>query len=377
MCIRDSINGVQSTTQTRLDELGALLVGLGVLSSNDVDGHPTVSQAPENAGKALWNWLYIAHEDKSLGVHNPGYTEALLDDSFAALGSPFEAKWADLGGAPGNAADAQYHPTNGGLYKDYDNGRLIWNYDTNTVYWVYGAILIKYDQLGGMTGDLGLPVSDEMDVSGVTGARVSNFTGGRIYWSPGVGTYAMTNQEIIAKYDAPPVGTGPEYFGLPTSDVYAAWDGYAQNMQMAILTTNATLNAHYVRGGVMVKYQMMGGPTGALHLIVSEEQALSGVPGAPEAVYAVLQNGRVYWSLTTGSRVVNGGIYTMYMEVGGPAGLLGLPITDEYPIALPGGAARSAFQHGFITWWSLYGPVSYTHLRAHETVLDLVCRLLL
>ena len=25
----------------------------------------------------------------------------------------------------------------------------------------------------------------------------------------------------------------------------------------------------------------------------------------------------------------------------------------------------------------VYGPVSYTHLRAHETVLDLVCRLLL
>ena len=24
-----------------------------------------------------------------------------------------------------------------------------------------------------------------------------------------------------------------------------------------------------------------------------------------------------------------------------------------------------------------FGPVSYTHLRAHETVLDLVCRLLL
>ena len=34
-------------------------------------------------------------------------------------------------------------------------------------------------------------------------------------------------------------------------------------------------------------------------------------------------------------------------------------------------------------WWSSAGvdrgvrPVSYTHLRAHETVLDLVCRLLL
>eukprot|EP00656_Telonema_subtile_P023434 TRINITY_DN24881_c0_g1_i1.p1 TRINITY_DN24881_c0_g1~~TRINITY_DN24881_c0_g1_i1.p1 ORF type:complete len:127 (+),score=28.89 TRINITY_DN24881_c0_g1_i1:105-485(+) len=27
--------------------------------------------------------------------------------------------------------------------------------------------------------------------------------------------------------------------------------------------------------------------------------------------------------------------------------------------------------------WIMLGPVSYTHLRAHETVLDLVCRLLL
>ena len=28
-------------------------------------------------------------------------------------------------------------------------------------------------------------------------------------------------------------------------------------------------------------------------------------------------------------------------------------------------------------WTACYNPVSYTHLRAHETVLDLVCRLLL
>ena len=27
--------------------------------------------------------------------------------------------------------------------------------------------------------------------------------------------------------------------------------------------------------------------------------------------------------------------------------------------------------------WDSFTPVSYTHLRAHETVLDLVCRLLL
>ena len=32
---------------------------------------------------------------------------------------------------------------------------------------------------------------------------------------------------------------------------------------------------------------------------------------------------------------------------------------------------------GFRLKQGVYGPVSYTHLRAHETVLDLVCRLLL
>jgi len=41
--------------------------------------------APANIAVALWNWLYIAHEDKSLGVHNPGYTAGLLAVSCSQL----------------------------------------------------------------------------------------------------------------------------------------------------------------------------------------------------------------------------------------------------------------------------------------------------
>lgn len=80
------IDGVQTETQQRLDELGQLLVDAGVLSDTTADGHPTVTEAPEGVATALYNWLYIAHEDKSLGVHNPAYTKALLDASFEALG---------------------------------------------------------------------------------------------------------------------------------------------------------------------------------------------------------------------------------------------------------------------------------------------------
>jgi hypothetical protein len=44
-----------------------------------------VTEAPEAEATALWNYIYIAHEDKSLGVHNPDYTLDLLEASLAAL----------------------------------------------------------------------------------------------------------------------------------------------------------------------------------------------------------------------------------------------------------------------------------------------------
>ncbi len=68
-----------------IDELGALLVAEGVLSDATADGHPTVEEAPENVALALWNWIYVAHEDGSMGVHNPAFTKALLQAGLDAL----------------------------------------------------------------------------------------------------------------------------------------------------------------------------------------------------------------------------------------------------------------------------------------------------
>jgi len=79
------IDGTQTEVQAMIDELGDLLVAEGVLSENSPDGHPTVTEAPENVALALWNWIYVAHEDKSLGVHNPAFTKALLQAGLDAL----------------------------------------------------------------------------------------------------------------------------------------------------------------------------------------------------------------------------------------------------------------------------------------------------
>jgi cytochrome c551/c552 len=79
------IGGVQTEIQGLIDELGDALVAAGVLSENSPDGHPTVEEAPEGLATALYDWIYVAHEDKSLGVHNPAYAKALLEAGLEAM----------------------------------------------------------------------------------------------------------------------------------------------------------------------------------------------------------------------------------------------------------------------------------------------------
>jgi hypothetical protein len=79
------INGMQTGIKARIDQLGEILVAEGVLSENSPEGYPIVTQAPEEVARALLNWLYIVKGDKSLGVHNPLYTNALLDISFEEI----------------------------------------------------------------------------------------------------------------------------------------------------------------------------------------------------------------------------------------------------------------------------------------------------
>ncbi len=85
------VNGVQTTVQAKSDQLKALLVGAGLLScTTDAEGvescYPvTIASVPEGQAYALYNWVVVAKEDGSKGVHNPGYANALLDQSLAAM----------------------------------------------------------------------------------------------------------------------------------------------------------------------------------------------------------------------------------------------------------------------------------------------------
>jgi hypothetical protein len=76
------INGVQTEVKAQLAEIEEALVAKGWL---DEEGHPTINFVPEKEAVALWNWIFIAHEDHSNGVHNPAYTKALIEAALEAL----------------------------------------------------------------------------------------------------------------------------------------------------------------------------------------------------------------------------------------------------------------------------------------------------
>jgi hypothetical protein len=75
------IDGKQTEVKDKLAQVETALQTKGLL---DKDGVIVVGDYPEAQAAALWNYLFIL-DDKSNGVHNVPYTEALLDSALAAL----------------------------------------------------------------------------------------------------------------------------------------------------------------------------------------------------------------------------------------------------------------------------------------------------
>jgi len=76
------IEGVQTEVEEMLAQLQEALTAAGLL---DEEGEPVVGTYPEAQAAALWNWIYVGVEDKSMGVHNPSYAIALLQAGLDAL----------------------------------------------------------------------------------------------------------------------------------------------------------------------------------------------------------------------------------------------------------------------------------------------------
>jgi hypothetical protein len=253
----------------------------------------------------------------------------------------------------------------GARQQSFEGGDILWSPGTGA-HVVYGAIDAKYRQLASQTDAggrnvktlLGLPITDEQNVPGVAGARVSIFQGGAIYWSPATGAHVVYGL-IGVKYQASASMTDAfgrsvkGLLGLPTSDELPAANGGRVSFFQggAIYWSNST-GAHVVYGAIGGKYADTASLTDAfgthvkdiIGLPTSDELAVAGRPGARVNFF---QNGAIYWSSSTGAHVVYGAIGGLYNANGGASGHLGLPLNDEHQV----GAYRVVnFQFGNIAW---------------------------
>lgn len=108
--------------------------------------------------------------------------------------------------------------------------------------------------------------------------------------------------------------------------------------------------AHVVLGAIRVKWAQVGGHAGFLGYPVSDE-----VPCGPgEGRFNHFEGGSIYWRADIGAHEVHGAIRDKWASMGWQDSPLGYPISDERGNANKRG---STFQHGTITWTPSGGAV--------------------
>jgi uncharacterized protein with LGFP repeats len=265
---------------------------------------------------------------------------------------PIAERWAQLGGLSWAVpTSSQLSAGSGTVYNTFSGDTsLYWSAATGA--WaVSGQIRGLWLALGGPSGGLRLPVSDEQGHPG--GVRSSTFQDGIVHWTAAGGPHAL--QGSIAKRWTALGGLGWGY-GVPASNELTTPDGVGR---FNLFTGNAAIywspatKAHAVQGQIRDRWGALGWETGALGYPATDEQATADGRGR----VSTFQGGAVFWTPAGGPKAVYGAIYARYAALGGVTSSLGHPVSDEY--AVPGGRA-SDFEHGRISWTASTGSTVVT-----------------
>ena len=144
----------------------------------------------------------------------PVVTAAPSSDAVSTINdryTTFGGEGSLLGAPIGEAVDVP-----GGAEREYAGGTIYYSKDTGA-HVMYGAILDRYQALGGPSSGLGFPKNDESD----TGDGIGRFNdlaapgGAAIYWNPQWGASVIKGRVLDAWRKSGAI-TGP--FGYPSSD---------------------------------------------------------------------------------------------------------------------------------------------------------------
>ena len=237
-------------------------------------------------------------------------------------------------GVIGNCVNDEYVVAEHGRAQDFRGGTAFWSPETGA-HALFGAILAKYNGLGGATGWLGFPTTGELKTPDGKG-RFVHFQNGSIYWTAETGAYAIPGDMFKAWGEK---GYETSTLGYPVAEATKVGEGYVQKFQGGFLTRNPDGKNFLVFGKIGEKYGEMGAATSALGFPTGNEIAIKG------GFFQQFEKGNIYWSPQSGAHAIfYGDIFNEWGKRGYEQGELGWPTSDMKDI--PAGGLTIDFQHG-------------------------------
>jgi uncharacterized protein with LGFP repeats len=269
------------------------------------------------------------------------------------------------------AKQGDIYPVANGFAQNFAGGKMFFTPATGARL-MYGAVLDKYESLGGPAGsDLGFPTTDE--VLGLIGpdSRVSLFSASDkpvIFWTPQHGAFVVRGA-INAAWDK--LGSSGGVLGVPVSD--ETYDGelatqkfsggqVSWNRLTKVFTTVPPELANQLTGlqvpadptaSINMAWRAAGGATGPLGVKQGEPH-----PIGDNGIVQDFAGGKVYYSPATGANAVEGAILAKYESLGGPVGSdLGFPVANEADGGIPASwiSRFSAADNPVIFWTRDHG----------------------
>jgi uncharacterized protein with LGFP repeats len=254
------------------DKLGGSSGALGVPAEDEVYKGDVVSQ------KFTGGELSYDIREKTFTTVPPELAAQLGDlqfpeDPTAAINAARRAAGGPLG--PLGAADGAPFPVGkDGLRQNYAGGAIFYAPATGAKV-VTGQLLAKYESVGGPEGDLGFPITSEVDGGLSTASRMASFAAEDkpvIFWTPDHGA-VIVRGAMAAAWDR--LGGAKGELGAPMADQTEAGDVVTQRFTGGVISWDRAKNSFSTEPANLAS-ELAG-------LEVPGQKPAAGAPSSPQA----------------------------------------------------------------------------------------------
>ena len=249
--------------------------------------------------------------------------------------------YAELGRIGYPVAAAVCGMPDGGCRQRFQSGWMFSSPGTGAWDLIDGPLVDRYLALGGAEGDLGYPLGIPVCGAPRDGC-VQRFQGGALHWSGPTGARTVAGAVLKGWSKA---GGPAGALGYPVTDTICGLrkGGCGQNFRGGSVYWSSSTGARVLTGAVRARWGAARGVYGSLGYPTTSTTCGLRSGGCGQQ----FTGGSVYWSSATGARLVKGVIRTKWLRSGGVKGSYGYPIAEQRAIS---GGWTQRFRGGTLTY---------------------------